>query len=93
MTRSKLRSPSVSRVILQPFVGGDEDQQQPDRVAVAAHRGRPQPLDRDQVVDEERMQRAAPAAGSVMARLRHAGSAKASNRRLASASSPGVMVR
>ena len=38
------------------LVGRGEYQQQPDRVAVAAHRGRAQTLDGDQVVDEKRLQ-------------------------------------
>ena len=79
---------------LRSLVLGHEAQQEPDGVAVAAHRRRPQPLHRDQVVEEEGVDQRPerPRAGHGFA-SDHAGSAKASNRRLASASSWGVMVR
>jgi hypothetical protein len=38
---------------LRSLVLGSEAQQEPDGVAVAAHRGRAQPLHRNQVVEEE----------------------------------------
>ena len=79
---------------LRSLLFGDEAQQEPDGVAVAAYRRRPQPFHRDQVVEEEgvdqRPERPRPGHGFAGD---HAGSAKASNRRLASASSWGVMVR
>ena len=79
---------------LAALVGRGEYQQQPDRVAVAAHRGWAQPLDGDQVVDEERVQQLAQwRGGGHRAASRQAGSVKASNRWLASPSNPGVTVR
>ena len=38
---------------LAALLGGDEHEQEPDRVAVAAHRARAEALDGDQVIDEE----------------------------------------
>jgi hypothetical protein len=40
---------------LRPLVSRDEDQQEPHRVAVAAHRRRSQPFEGDEVVDKERV--------------------------------------
>ena len=84
----------LSLVIFVPLSSADEAQQEPDGVPVAAHRGRAEPLDRDQVVEEkgvdDRPERPPPGHGFP---ADHAGSAKASKRRLASASSCGVMVR
>jgi len=72
----------------------DISQQKPHRVAVAAHRRRPESFDGDQVVDEERVheQPELSVAGHGLA-SDHAGSVNASKRRLASSSSPAVMVR
>lgn len=41
---------------LRAFVRRDEQQEQADRVAVAAYRGWPQAFDGDQVIGEERVQ-------------------------------------
>ncbi len=76
------------------LIGGSELEEQTDRVAVAADRGRTQTLDGDQVVDEEGVE-------DWPQRLRfnhgcassHAGCANASNRRFASPSKPGVIAR
>jgi hypothetical protein len=79
---------------LAALVGRGEHQEQPHGVAVAAHRGRAEPLDRDQVVGEERVQDRAEELGlGHRAASVHAGAAKASNRRPASASRGGVIVR
>jgi hypothetical protein len=78
---------------LGPLVGGDEQQEQADGVAVAAHRRRSQPLDGDQVLEEERLDEWAKRWSSHGAACSHAGSANASKRRLASVSSPGVICR
>ena len=81
-------------MILQPLSAATNSRQQPDGVAVAAHRGRAQALDGDQVVGEEGVQdRPERLAVGHRAASAQAGSAKASNRRLASASSSGVIVR
>jgi hypothetical protein len=71
-----------------PLVLGHEAQQEPDGVPVAAHRRRPQALDGDQVVDEEGVDHGAeePGLGHGLV-ADHAGWAKASKRRLASANS------
>ena len=77
-----------------PLVPRDEHEQEPDRVPVAADRGRPEALHRDEVVDEERVEQGperrviALGTGSVQA-----GSANASKRRFASSSRAGVTVR
>ncbi len=75
---------------VRAFVGCEEQDQEPDRVAVAAHRGWPQALDGHQVIGEERVQQ------WPQRRVRthrpvsvHAGSAKISKRRLASSRSAG----
>jgi hypothetical protein len=72
----------------------DEMQQEPYRVAIAAHRRPAQSLHGDQVVDEEgvqeRPERPRPGHGCACTKV---GAAKASNRRFASVSSWGVMVR
>ena len=79
---------------LAALVGGDEQEQEPDRVAVAAHRAGRRPFDRDQVVDEEGVHDGpSGVGGSSCAPPGQAGSANASNRRLASSSSAGVIVR
>src|SRR5256885_7484882 len=76
------------------LVGRDELEKQPDGVPVAADRGRAQALDRDQVIDEERVQDRPERLGAAQSLAStHAGSANASNRRFAWFSSPGVMVR
>src|SRR5713101_10057407 len=76
-----------------PLIGSGELQEQTDRVAIAADRSRPQTLDRDQVVDKERMQGwpqwLGPDHGAASA---HTGSANASNLRFAWLSKPAVMV-
>ena len=72
---------------------GEEHEQQPDRVAVAAHRTRPQSLDRDQVVEEVGMQQLPERLCAHRAISVQIGSANASKRRLASSSSAGVIVR
>lgn len=43
-------------MIVPPLVGGDELEKEPHRVAVAAHRRRPESFDGDQMVDEEGLQ-------------------------------------
>src|SRR5262249_42879010 len=78
---------------LAPLGGGGECQQEPDGVAVAADRGGPQPFDRDQVVSEVGVQDRSERLGFHGAAAVQAGSASASNRRLACSSSAGVMVR
>ena len=79
---------------LGALVGGDEAQQESHGVSVAAHRRWAETFHRDQVVDEERVHERAErrSVGHVVASVQ-AGSAKTSNRRFASASSSGVMVR
>ena len=79
---------------LAALVGRDEHQEQPHGVAVAAHRGGAQALDRDQVAGEEGVQDRAEGLGlGHRAAWVQAGAAKASNRRLAWSSSCGVIVR
>ena len=84
---------------LRSLVLGDVAQQQPDGVPIAAHRGRAQPLHRDQMVEEERVDQRPERllAGHGVAGhgvpADQAGRAKVSNRWLASASSCGVIVR
>ncbi len=80
---------------LRFLVTGHEAQQEPDGVTVAAHRGWTEPLCCNEVVEKEglhdRSEGSRPAAHRSSSD--HAGWAKASKRRLASASSWGVMVR
>jgi hypothetical protein len=79
---------------LAPLVGRDEHQEEPHGVAVAAHGGGAEAFDRDQVAGEERVQDRAERLGlGHRATWVQAGAAKASNRRLASASRGGVIVR
>ena len=78
---------------LAPSGCGGEQQQEPDRVAVAAHRGGAQSPDRDQVIGEVGVQDRAERLGLHDATAVQAGSARASKRRLACSSSAGVMVR
>jgi hypothetical protein len=66
-------------------VRGDEQQKQPDRVSVAAHRPGTQALDRDQVVDEVGVQELPERRGGAHRSISiHAGSANRSKRWLAS---------
>jgi hypothetical protein len=79
---------------LAALVGRDEHEEEPHGVAVAAHRGGAEPFDRDQVAGEEGVQDRAEGLGlGHHATWVQAGAAKASNRRLASASRSGVIVR
>lgn len=77
-----------------PLVGRDEQEEEPDRVPVAAHRGRTEALRRDQVVDEERVQEGPERLSFAhRAASTHTCAAKASNRRLASSNNARLMVR
>src|SRR5258708_38173865 len=79
---------------LAAFVRGGEGEEQPDGVPVAAHRRGPQALDGDQVVGEKRVQdRPDRLVSGHCVTSAQAGCAKNSNRRLASSSSCGAMVR
>ena len=80
---------------LRALVGGEVHDQQPDRVAVAAHRGWPQAFDGDQVIGEERVQQLPERRWGLIvpSPSRPGGFGERSKRRLASSSSAGVIVR
>lgn len=67
-------------------------EQETHRVPIAAHRRWPEPLHRHQVIDEERVHHR-PERAALAHRRSPAVTAKASNRRLASSSRAGVIVR
>ena len=77
---------------LGPLLLGQEAEQEPHGVPIAAHRCGPQALHRHQMVDEERMHQRPQGPSRVHAWTASVG-AKASNRWLACPSSAGVIVK
>src|SRR5258707_3838593 len=77
---------------LAALVGREERKEEPDRVPVAAHRGRTEALHGDQVVGEERLQDRPDRSFGHRATSARYTSADASKRRLASVSSCGGTV-
>jgi hypothetical protein len=79
---------------LAALLGGEEHEQQPDRVAVAADRSGAQSLDRDQVIEEIGVQQLPERRGGGHRAVSvQAGAANASKRRLASSNRAGVIVK